>query len=194
MRFLLACAAVAQLRYGVESARTYVAEARAALGACSDHAVLVDVLCAELTVAEVAARGEVAGRLARLHAATGISRARVYVGIFDETAEAATAVRVSEFEQDRAGARLASACGAGAGSLARLLRDGYLGLVPLAAGVAPEAAIVEVSPDRFVLAERGNVRVLEEPAGAARLLREIAGLFGDRGLGGAERAPRGRGS
>jgi tetratricopeptide (TPR) repeat protein len=187
VRFLVACAAVAQLRYGIESARTYVAEARAALGDGYDHALEADVLCAELTVADAASRGEVAGRLAALHATTGISRARVYAGIFDDTAEVATALRVSEFEEDRAGARLAGVWGAGPGSLARLLRDGYLGLVPLAAGVPPEAAIIEVSADRFVLAERGNVRVLDEaPAGAARLLREIA--VGD----GAQRAFRGK--
>ncbi len=196
-RFLLACAAVARLRYGIESARTYVAEARAALGAGYDHALEADVLCAELAVADPPSRGEVAGRLAALHAVTGLSRARVYAGMFDDSAEVATALRVSEFEEDRAGARLAGVWSTGAGSLARLLRDGYLGLVPLAAGVAPEAAIIEVSTDRFVLAERGNVRVLEEaPAGAARLLREIAA--GDRRQGApsgeraSERAFRGK--
>jgi hypothetical protein len=111
----------------------------------------------------------------------------VYAGIFDENAELATAVRVSEFEEDRAGARLVGVFSAGHGSLARLLREGHLGLVPQAAGVAPEAAIVEVSPDRFVLSERGNVRVLDEaPAGAARLLRAIGA--GD----GAQRVFRGK--
>jgi tetratricopeptide (TPR) repeat protein len=181
VRFLLACAAVARLRYGLDSARTYAAEARAALGAGYDHALEVDLLCAELTVADPAARGDLALRLAALHTATGISRARVYVGVFDATAEVASAVRVSEFEEDRAGARLAGVWSESQAGLARLIRDGHLGLVPLAAGVAPDPAIVEVSPDRFVLAERGNVRLLDEaPPGGARLLREIAAGEGSR--------------
>src|SRR5262249_38810046 len=51
VRFLLACASVARLRYGLESARTYVAEVRAALGDDHDMALEVDLLCAELVVA-----------------------------------------------------------------------------------------------------------------------------------------------
>jgi Winged helix DNA-binding domain len=180
VRFLVACAFVARLRYGLESARTYVAEARAALGAEDEHTLEADVLCAELTVADAAERAALLPRLAQLHAATGISRAQVYASAFGET-EAASAVRVSEFEEDRAGARLLRVWSAGPASLDRLVRDGYLGLVPLASGVGPEAAIVEVSPERLVLAERGNVRVLDEvPAGAARLLREIAAGDGER--------------
>lgn len=180
VRFLVACAFVARLRYGLPSARTYVAEARAALGAGYDHALEADVLCAELTVADADERAALLPRVARLHAATGISRAAVYAAVFGETVETASAVRVSEFEEDRAGARLLRVWSTGHASLDRLLRDGHLGLVPLASGVAPEAALVEASADRLAVAERGNVRVLDDvPAGATRLLRELAGEGGE---------------
>jgi hypothetical protein len=185
VRFLLACSAVARLRYGDESARTYVNEARDAIAGLHDLAVEVDVLCAELVVADDEARTAIADRLRALHRATGISRAEVYAGLFDGGTRAAPAVRVAEFEEDRAGARLhgayllaRSAGPSRAGDdpgLARLLRDGHLGLVPLVAGAPPEASIIEVSVDGFLLAERGNVRVIDEAtAGAARLLREVA--------------------
>lgn len=180
VRFLLACASVARLRYGLESARTYVAEARALRGDDHDHALEIDLLCAELTVDHPGERAALVRRLAELHAATGISRAEVYATAFGETGEAAAAVRVSEFEEDRAGARLAGVWSAGRASLDKLLRDGHFGLVPLAAQVSPEAAIVEASSERFAIAERGNVRILDDvPAGAAKLLREIAVGEGD---------------
>jgi hypothetical protein len=180
VRFLLACAFVARIRYGLPSARTYAGEARAALGAGYDRALEADVLCAEISVADPPERGALACRLAEVFAATGVSRAQVYAAAFGDTGEAASAVRVSGFEEDRASARLLGALRAGRAGLDRLLCEGHLGLLPLASGVAPDAAILEVSPERFALAERGNVRILADvPAGAARLLHAIAAGEGD---------------
>jgi hypothetical protein len=98
----------------------------------------------------------------------------VYKAVFDEGAEAAAAMRVAEFEEDRAGARLADAWSGNQGSLDKLVRDGHLGLLPIASRVSPEAAIVETATETFAIAERGKVRIVDEvPAGPARLLREI---------------------
>src|SRR5262249_13125030 len=120
-------------------------------------------------------RGDLLRRLGALHATTGISRAEVYATIFGDTAEPAASVRVSEFEDDRVGARLSGVWSADPVSLGKLIRDGYLGLAPLATRAAPEAAIIEASPETFVIAERGNARVLDEvPAGVARLLCELS--------------------
>jgi hypothetical protein len=178
VRLLLACAFVARLRYGLDSARTYALEARAALGAEGDLALAADLLCAELGLASPEERPALLRRLAHLHAATGISRAEVYATVFGEGGEAPdlpAALRVSDLEEDRAGARLAGVWNQGRASVEGLLRDGHLGLIPLASGVAEEAAIVEVSAERLVVAERGNVRLVDGvPAGPARLLREIA--------------------
>jgi hypothetical protein len=179
VRFLLACASVSRLRYGLESARTYAAEARAALHDDHDVALEVELICAELVVADSRSRPMLLRRLGVLHAATGISRAAVYKAVFDEGAEAADAMRVTEFEEDRAGARLADAWSGNQGSLDKLVRDGHLGLLPIASRVSPEAAIVETATETFAIAERGKVRVVDEvPAGPARLLREIGSVSG----------------
>jgi hypothetical protein len=177
VRFLLSCAAVSRLRYGLGSARTYAAEARAALHDDHDLALEVELICAELVVADARSRAMLLRRLGVLHDTTGISRAAVYKAVFDEGAEAADAMRVAEFEEDRAGARLADAWSGNQGSLDKLVRDGHLGLLPIASRVSPEAAIVETATETFAIAERGKVRVVDEvPAGPARLLREIGSV------------------
>jgi hypothetical protein len=180
VRFLLSCAAVSRLRYGLESARTYAAEARAALHDDHDLALEVELICAELVVADARSRAMLLRRLGVLHATTGISRAAVYKAVFDEGAEAADAMRVAEFEEDRTGARLADAWSGNQGSLDKLVRDGHLGLLPIASRVSPEAAIVETATERFAIAERGKVRIVDEvPGGPARLLREIGSVSGE---------------
>jgi hypothetical protein len=180
VRFLVACAAVSRLRYGLESARTYVAEARAAVRDDRDLALEVELVCAELVVADAAERAILLRRLGVLHATTGISRAEVYTTVFGEHAEAAAAMRVAEFEEDRTGARLADAWNGSQASLDKLVRDGHLGLLPIASRVSPEAAIVETAPETFAIAERGKVRIVDEvPTGPARLLREIGAGSGE---------------
>lgn len=176
VRFLLACALVAQLRHGIPSARTYVAEARDMLEAVRDYALDVEVLAAELAVADEEDRAPLLAELKELHVRTGLSRAGVYADVFGaDAATEAEALRTAQFEEDRAGARLLRVFAANADDVGRLLHEGYLGLVPLACGVLADAAIVEVSQGRLVVAERGNVRVVNEvPAGAVRLLRALA--------------------
>jgi hypothetical protein len=160
-----------------------VTEARAALGNGYDLALEVDVCCTDLAVATEDERATLLRRLGELYTVTGISRAEVYGAVFGEIAEGAAAIRVSEFEEDPAGARLAGVWSGERGSLDKLIRDGHVGLIPLAAQISPEAAIVEASIEKFAVIERGNVRILDDvPTGAARLLRELAIGDGDARL------------
>jgi hypothetical protein len=184
IRFLLACATVARLRYGSASMQPFVGEARALLSERRDIALEVDVLCLELLSAEDAQEvAAVRNALLGLHRSSGIER--VWLRANTETFSVPPGVET--LEEDRLGALYLACLRASPALAERLIGTGHWGLLPLALGLAPGQRLM-VLGRRLVIEDQGNVSVLSDPSegtlrflaalsdGVARSKEELLGL------------------
>jgi hypothetical protein len=175
IRFLLACAAVARLRYGRASMQPFVSEARALLSTRHDIALEVDLLCMELTSTENAGEAaRVRDELIALHRASGIERLWLR-GVRQESADGfLVSPGIETLEEDRLGA-LYVACLRPSRELAeRLIATGHWGLLPLSLGHDPGRRLL-VFGRRLVVEDHGNVSVIPDPPeGIVRFLGALS--------------------
>ncbi|MFZ5892771.1 MAG: hypothetical protein ACOY0T_17055 [Myxococcota bacterium] len=161
IRYLLACATVARLRYGARSMRPFVSEARELLRARGDAALELDVLCMVLLSSkadEVAAARE---EILELHRRSGI--ARVWLRACERRDLGFVVPPGAEvLEEDRLGA-LYVACLQPSRELAtQLIASGHWGLLPLALGLEPGQRLL-LFERHLGIESRGNVRVVAAP-------------------------------
>ncbi|MCC7541488.1 MAG: DeoR family transcriptional regulator [Deltaproteobacteria bacterium] len=171
IRLALTTAIVASLREGAEPARVHVREAEARLAGYWDRALRVEVLCAKAWTVADDERAALARELSDAARETGIARAAVFARVLSPEAPMPASVRVREFEDDRFGALLLAledpAC------VARLLRDGYLGLLPRALGLAPGRRLYLGDGGALVVERNGNLASSKPGEGTLRLLRVL---------------------
>ncbi|HEY3496787.1 MAG TPA: hypothetical protein VGK73_18945 [Polyangiaceae bacterium] len=175
IRFLLACAAVARLRYGRASMQPFVSEARALLSTRHDIALEVDLLCMELTSTESAEEAaRVRSALIALHRESGIERLWLRSVRAECPEEPVVAPGVETLEEDRLGA-LYVACLRPSRELAeRLIATGHWGLIPLSLGRGPGRRLM-VFGRRLIVEDHGNVSVIPDPPeGIVRFLGALS--------------------
>ncbi|AKV03578.1 hypothetical protein AKJ09_10241 [Labilithrix luteola] len=179
VRRMLAFAFVAFLRYGAASARTYAVEARRSLDGLEDFGLEVEVLSIELL-----AFGESPERLTRLseiHRRTKIARAAFVRGRWSSESEQDVMAIAPVMVEDKAGAMIHAATSQSRNALETLLREGYLGLVPHAAGLGSPRRLLLVNDDTILVEAQGNVRQLTGLSdGSLRLLRALGGRRKDK--------------
>ncbi|WP_156040741.1 winged helix-turn-helix transcriptional regulator [Chondromyces apiculatus] len=177
IRFLLACANVARLRYGAPSMAPFVSEARALVGAHEDIALELDVSCMEILATDDAEeRARIEARLRALHRRSGISRVWLREGRAESSPPAQLGAEV--LEEDRLGA-LYAACLRGSPELgSRVIATGHWGLLPLCLGFAPGRRLMLLDR-RLVVEDHGNVTVVSDVSDGTRTFL--------RALGGGER-------
>ena len=171
IRFLLACATVARLRYGPTSMQPFVSEARALLLNRRDIALEVDVLCMELVSARDAQEiADVRAALLALHESSGIER----VWLRANTDTFSVPPGVETLEEDRLGALYVACLHASPEIAERLITTGHWGLLPLSLGLSPGQRLM-VLGRRVVIEDHGNVSVLSDPSdGTLRFLAALA--------------------
>lgn len=170
IRYLLACANVARLRFGAASMRPFVSEARALIRAHEDITLEVDVSGMEiLATPDPEERARIRARLSELNRRTGISRAWLREGSIEHTPPLGAEV----LEEDRIGA-LYAACLRGSPELAaRVIASGHWGLLPLCLRLEPARRLMRLDR-RLVVEDHGNVSVLGDVSdGTLRFLRAL---------------------
>jgi hypothetical protein len=174
IRFLLACANVARLRYGAASMLPFVSEARALLSNRKDIALEVEVLCMELVAAsspDEAAR--VCAELLTLHRSSGIERVWLRAAERSHSAPFSVMPGAEALEEDRLGALYVACLRASPELASRLIASGHWGLLPLALGLNPGRRIL-VFGRRLIIEDHGNVSVLADPPeGSLRFLSAL---------------------
>lgn len=175
IRFLLACASVARLRYGRASMQPFVSEARALLSTRSDIALEVDVLCTELiSASDSHEMARIRRELLQLHRDSGIERIWLR-GVADESSGGFFVAPGAEaLEEDRLGALYVACLRASPELAERLIVTGHFGLLPLALGLEPGRRLF-VFGRRLAVEDHGNVHVIvDPPEGTLRLLAALA--------------------
>lgn len=176
IRFLLACANVARLRYGASSMQPFVSEARALVRAHEDITLEVDVSGMEILATQDAEeRARIRARLLELHRRTGISRAWLRDGILPGQADSVPPLGTEVLEEDRLGA-LYAACLRGSPELAAsVIASGHWGLLPLCLKLEPGRRLMLLER-RLVVEDHGNVAVLGDASDGTRsFLRALSG-------------------
>lgn len=174
IRFLLACATVARLRYGRASMQPFVSEARVLLSTRRDIALEVDVLCMELiSAAEAEEVSRIRADLLRLHRESGIERIWLR-GVREKQSGFFVAPGAEALEEDRLGA-LYVACLLASPELAeRLIATGHFGLLPLSLGLEPGRRLFLLGR-RLAVEDHGDVSVIvDPPEGTLRLLAALS--------------------
>lgn len=178
IRFLLACANVARLRYGASSMQPFVSEARALVRSHEDITLEVDVSGMEILASgDAAERARIRARLVELNRRTGIARAWIRDGGIEggSASGAPPPLGAEVLEEDRLGA-LYAACLRGSPELAsRVIGSGHWGLLPLCLKLEPGRRLMLLER-RLVVEDHGNVAVLGDASdGTLRFLRALAG-------------------
>jgi hypothetical protein len=154
IRFLLACANVARLRYGASSMLPFVSEARALISAHEDITLEVDVSGMEiLATSDLEERARIRDRLLALHRQTGIARAWLREGNRDLSAAPPLGAEV--LEEDRLGALYVACLRGSPERAARVIASGHWGLLPLCLKLEPGRRLMLLDR-RLVVEDHGN--------------------------------------
>jgi hypothetical protein len=166
---------VARLRYGRESMRPFLGEARTLLAGRRDFALEVDVGCMELLASDDADEtARVREELLALHRQSGIERVWLRAAGHAAGDGFSMPPGTEALEEDRLGA-LYVACLRPSPELAEhLIESGHWGLLPVALALAPGKRLL-LFGRRLVLEDQGNVSVsVDPPEGTLRLLSALA--------------------
>jgi DeoR-like helix-turn-helix domain len=172
IRTLATRAVLAALCEGEAAARALVAAGEQRLVEPWDLALRVELSCTKAWCAAPGERRALARELSALARTTGIARAALFAHLLEPSHALPASVGLRDHEDDRVGALLLSVLHEQ--QVPRLLREGYLGLLPRALGLAPGRRVYVIEPAQLIVESHGEVRYERPGDTTVRLLRVLS--------------------